>query len=199
MNNKSKGLRKLVVVAILAAIAVVLMVFLEFPLPFFPPFLKLDISGVPVLIGSFLYGPQAGVAIAAVKALVHLMQTTTAGVGELADFLFSASIALAAGFVYRFNKTKKGALYACLAAVATLAVVGAVVNYYILLPFYAATFMPMDVILAVCAAVNPAITSVAGYIWFAVVPFNLLKGAVLALLTFLLYKRLSVALHKFTD
>ena len=200
MERKSvrAPLRKLAVVGVMGAVAVVLMNTLEFPLPFFPPFLKLDFSSVPVLITSFLYGPLAGVAVALVKALVHLLMTSTAGVGELADFLLTAAMALAAGWVYRAHKTKKGALLACLAAVVALVAVGALTNYFILLPFYAAAFMPMEVILSVCAAVNPAITSVAGYIWFAAIPFNLLKGSLVAGITFLLYKRLSSALRRFT-
>ncbi|MFV0413065.1 MAG: ECF transporter S component [Oscillospiraceae bacterium] len=190
--------RKMVIVAIFAAIATVLR-FLEFPLPFLPPFLKLDISSVPIMVGSFMFGPLAGVAMAAVKALVCLFATQTAGVGELADFLITGSFALTAGLVYKYHKNRKGALLASVASIATTTVVGAIANYYILLPFYAQTFMPMEAILEACQKVNPNITSISTYILYGVVPFNIIKGTVIALVTFAVYKKLSGWIHRYTE
>ena len=76
---------------------------------------------------------------------------------------------------------------------------GALANWFILLPFYAAAYMPYDAILSACQAINPAIDSLAGYILFGVVPFNLIKGTLVALITFVVYKRISGVLHRWVD
>ncbi len=72
-----------------------------------PPFLKLDISGVPTLIGTFMFGPAAGIFITLVKDLIHLLSSQTGGVGELSDFLIYAAFSLSAGLLYRYHKSKK--------------------------------------------------------------------------------------------
>ena len=97
--------RKLIAMSMLAAISTLLM-FLEMPIPFMPPFLKLDISAVPIMVGSFLFGPIEGVVMALLKSIIHLLSTQTAGVGELADFLITGSFALTAGLVYRIKEKK---------------------------------------------------------------------------------------------
>lgn len=195
MKTKPISVRKLAAMGMLTAISAVLM-FFEMPLPLMPPFLKLDISAVPILLGSFLFGPLEGVIIAFLKACIHLLSTQTAGVGELADFLITASFALTGGIVYRIWHSKKGVMVACAASVAAITIVGAIANWTILLPFYAAAYMPYDAIIAACQALNPAITDLKGYILFGVVPFNLVKGCVVAALTVLLYTRMETILVK---
>ena len=89
------------------------LMYFEMPLPFMPPFLKVDPSAIPILIGSFILGPAAGVAMAFIKAFVHLFSSGTGGVGELADFIITSSFAVSASLVYRRHHTKKGAILAC--------------------------------------------------------------------------------------
>ncbi|HIY11741.1 MAG TPA: ECF transporter S component [Candidatus Anaerofilum excrementigallinarum] len=190
--------RKLIAMSMLAAISTLLM-FLEMPIPFMPPFLKLDISAVPIMVGSFLFGPIEGVVMALLKSLIHLLSTQTAGVGELADFLITGSFALTAGLVYRIKHSRAGALISCVASIAVITIVGALANYFLLLPFYASAYMPYDAIIAACQAINPAITDIKGYILFGVVPFNLLKGTVVAIITFAVYKRLSGVFHRWME
>ena len=197
MQKSSFVVRKMACAAMLVAIAFVL-TFFSFPVPGFPPFLKLDISSLPVMIGSFAFGPLTGVIIAGIKSLLDfIFGSNSAGVGQVADFLITASFALTAGTIYRFNKSRKGAIIASVASIFAITIVGAITNYYILLPFYAKVFMPMDKILAVCRQINPNIDSVADYIIYATVPFNLLKGTIIALLTLVLYKRISGLIHRF--
>lgn len=196
--KKQISTRRLVATGMLAAVSAALM-YIEMPLPLMPPFLKLDISAVPIMLSSFVFGPASGVAMALLKALVHLLSTQTAGVGELADFLITGSFALTAGLVYRVWHTRRGALAACGLSIAVITVVGALANWFILLPFYAAAYMPYDAILSACQAINPAIDSLAGYILFGVVPFNLIKGTLVALITFVVYKRISGVLHRWVN
>ncbi|MEG1549875.1 MAG: ECF transporter S component [Ruthenibacterium sp.] len=197
MTTNTISTRRLTVLALLAAISTVLMYF-ELPIPFMPPFLKLDISAVPVMIGSFMFGPIAGVTIAGLKAVIHLFSTQTGGVGELADFLITGSFALTAGVIYHFYRSKAGARLAAICSIFVITIVGCVANWFILLPFYK-NIMPIDAIIAACNAINPYVTDAAGYIWFGVLPFNLLKGSVVCLLTFVLYKRLSTVIHHYTE
>ncbi len=185
-------------VGVFGAIAGALM-FLEFPLPFAPTFYKLDFSEVPVLIGSFSLGPVAGILIELVKILVHLLikGTSTAGVGELANFIIGCSFVVPAGLIYKARKTRKNAIIGMAAGTVFMTVVGCFVNAFMLLPTYAAAFhMPIDALIGMGTAVNPGINSLLTFALLAVAPFNLLKGAVVSVITFLLYKRVSGLIHR---
>lgn len=181
---------------VLAAIAAILR-YIEMPLPFFPDFLKLDLSNIPALIGGFALGPFAGAAILLIKNLLYLPVTTTGGIGEIADFVVSLTLVLPAALVYKYRKTKAGALWGmALGAVLMSALGGPLMNYYVLLPLYS-KFMPIAQILALTQAANPAVNSIWTYILYVVVPFNVLKSVVTGAITFLLYRPLQPILHKF--
>ena len=197
-KNKVLSVRNLVLIAMMSAVAVVLMLF-EFPLPFIaPPFYELDFSELPVLIGTFAMGPMAGVMIELVKILLNLLinGTSTAYVGELANFLVGCAFILPAGLIYKVKKTRNGAWIAMAVGTICLVVAGCLLNAFLLLPFYANSLFAsaggMDAILAAGAAVHPAIGSVTGFVIFCVAPFNLVKGVAVSLLTALLYKKVSV-------
>jgi riboflavin transporter FmnP len=194
MNINSKT-RFIATTGMLSAISAALM-FFEFPLPFLPPFLKLDLSDVPVLIGAFVLGPLPALAITLVKDLIHLLVTTSGGVGELADFLVTGSLALSVGFIYMARKTILFSILGCLIGVFVMTIMGVVSNIYIILPFYE-NFMPIDAILAMCAKINPVITNVKSYIIFGVVPFNLFKGILVAAIAIPVYKRLGAVILGF--
>ena len=176
--------RYMVQVAMLGAAAVVLM-FFDIPLPFAPSFYKIDLSEVPVLIGAFAMGPLAGAAIELIKILLNLVMkgSTTAGVGEVANFLIGCAYVMPAAWIYKTQKTKKNAM---------IGMAGGLLNAFVLLPAYAAAFgMPMDALVGMGSAVNKAITSLPTFVLFAVVPFNIIKGVVVSLVTMLLYKHIS--------
>ena len=104
--------RRLTVTAMMAAISTVVM-FFEFTFPPFPPFLKFDLSGLPVLLTSFMMGPAQAVTVVLIKDLIHLLSTTTGGVGELADFLILSSFAITAGLIHRRLPSARGTALAC--------------------------------------------------------------------------------------
>lgn len=185
--------RVLVKTAMLSVIAFVLMM-LESQVPFFPEFLKIDLSDLPALIGGLAMGPLAGVAVEAVKNILHLLMTTTGGVGELANFLIGSSLVVPAALLYRYKRTKTMALAGLLIGVVTMAAAGALANYYLLLPFYS-TFFPLEAVIAMSAKANPAIKDMGSLILYGIIPFNLLKGLVLSILTLAVYKRISRVLH----
>lgn len=194
-NKKTKLTPKFIAsVGVLSGISIVLMQLLEFPIPFMPPFLKFDFSTLPALIGGFAYGPVTGIVICAVKALLHLLRTQTGGVGELADFLASGSMVLVSALFYKSHKTRKGAVISLLLGTASMMIVGALANYFILIPFYA-NIMPMEQIIEVCGKVNPLIKDTVTYVIYGAVPFNLIKGFILSVITFVIYKQISKVLH----
>ena len=180
-------------VGIFGAIAAVLM-YLEFPLPFAPAFYKLDFSEVPVLISTFALGPLAGVMTELVKILIHFIikGTSTAGVGEAANFLIGCAMILPAGLIYRVRKDKAHALFGMAAGTVIMAAAGCFINAFVVLPAYANAFhMPIDALVEMGTAVNPSITNVFTFVVLAVVPFNLVKGVLVSAVTWLLYKRVS--------
>ena len=187
--QKNKKLRKLVGTAMLAAVAFVLQ-FLEFPMPLSPSFAKFDLSDLPALIGAFAYGPLWGVVIEAVKNALHLFQTQTGGIGELANFLMGAALVFPAGLIYQKHKSRKTALIGCTVGSLCMGVMAALANYFILLPMFE-IFMPMDEMIEAFAAVIPFIHSKLDVVLLNALPLNILKGLVVSLVTMLLYKRLS--------
>ena len=178
-NVKSRNkVRMMAQIGMLSAIAVVLMLF-EIPLPFAPAFYEIDFSEVPVLIGCFAMGPLAGAAIEFLKILLNfaINGTTTAGVGEIANFLIGCSLVVPAALIYRWKRTRTGAIIGMITGTVFMTVVGCFLNAFVLLPTYAVAFgMPIDGLVQMGTAVNSAITSLTTFVLFAVAPFNLLKG-----------------------
>ena len=183
---------KITYTAVFAAIATVLMYF-EFPLPFMPPFLKIDLSGAVILIGAFIFGIGPGIAMAAIKDLIHITQTQTAGTGELQDFILTCTLIIVAVMFYRFHKSHKGALIGCAAGSIVMSLVAMVTNKLIILPFYVKGMgWNLDMIFDLCKTVNPAIDGMNAYLLLGVFPFTMIKGIILTVITMLVYKRLSV-------
>lgn len=180
---------KITYTAVFAAIATVLMYF-EFPLPLMPPFLKIDLSGAVILIGAFIFGIKSAVSMILIKDLIHLTQSQTGGSGELADFLMMTTLVIIAVLIYHLHKSRKIALLGCLFGSIAMAGVGMLTNYFLIIPFYSQV-MPVEKIFEACRAINPYITGIKEYLIFGVLPFNLIKGAIITLITMLVYKKLN--------
>lgn len=191
MSVKTKNnVRNLTTIAIMGAIASVLMM-LEFPVPFVPVFLKFDFANLPALLVSFAIGPLAGVTVELLRNVIHLPFTHTACAGELANFLISASFVFVAGIIYRFAKSRKGALVAAITGAVTSSVICIPVNYYISYPVFAKVYAPMDVIIGLYQAVIPSIDNLWEALLIVNLPFTFVKGMICVLITFLIYKPLS--------
>ena len=185
--------RKLTMVGMFSAIAAILMIF-EFPLPFAPAFYKLDFSEIPVLITAFAFGPVAGVMVEFCKIVLNLLMdsTTTAFVGELANFMVGCSFILPASIIYLHKKNRKSAITGCIVGTICLTVFGTSFNAIYLVPKFAELYgMPLDAIIGMGTAINPAITDITTLVLFAVAPLNILKGVSVSVITMLVYKKLS--------
>lgn len=184
--------------AMFSAVAAVLML-LEIPLFFAPGFYKLDLSELPVLICTFHLGPVAGVIAELVKVLLKLLLkgTSTAFVGDFANFVVGCSFVLPASVIYHAKPGRKTALIGLIAGTLIMTVFGSAFNALFLIPKFAQLFhMDLSSIIKMGTDVNRHITDLPTLVLYAVVPFNLLKGAVVSLITFFLYKPVSKALKQ---
>ena len=192
-GNSGTKARMMAQMGMLSAIAVVLMLF-EIPLPFAPSFYEIDFSEVPVLIGCFTMGPLAGAIIELLKILLNfaINGTATAGVGEVANFLIGCAFVIPAAIIYKKKRTRTGAIIGMVTGTLFMTFIGCFLNAFVLLPTYAKAFgMPIDVLVGMGTAVNSHITSLTTFVIFAVAPFNLLKGFLVSLIVFLIYKKIS--------
>ena len=201
MTQKQKT-HHLAVAAMLSAVAAVLQ-FVEFSIPVMPSFIKLDISDLPALLGTFSLGPVYGVAIQLVKNLLHLPFGSSAGVGELSNFILGAVFVFVAGVIYTRNKSRKTALVGSVVGAAAMALVSVVTNYFIVYPAYVVLYhLPLDAIVGmyeeILGGVSHVPTQNALFNCLLVfnVPFTLVKGLLDTALCFLIYKPLSPLLHR---
>ncbi len=186
--------RGIAVTAMLSVIGFVLM-FLEFAIPvIIPNFVKMDISELPALLAAFSLGPVYGAAVCGVKNLLHLLVTTSGGVGELGNFLMGVCLVVPAGLIYKKIKTRKGAIISAVVGSIVMAVMSIPINYFITYPFYS-NFMPLDVIIGMYQAIRPSANGLLECLITFNMPFTLLKGVITSFFCFLLYKPLSPLLH----
>jgi riboflavin transporter FmnP len=189
-----KRTRNIVRIGVLGAIASVLFFFPEIDIV--PPIYKLDFSTLPALLGGFSMGPLAGVLILLIKAVTGLLHSSSMGVGELADFVLSTALVVPAAVWYGKRRTMRGALAGMGMGILLMTVMGALANYYVLIPFYRDVMgLPIETIIRMVAATIPPVDSLWKLILLATTPFNLIKGVVLCGVTALLYKRLSPLLR----
>ena len=180
-NQQNKNLNKFIKISLLSAIAVVLM-YMDFPIPFLPfPWLKIDLSDVPALMGGFAFGPMAGILIELLKNLLILLVkgTGTGFVGETANFIIGVSLVAPAAWVYHRNKSKKTALLGMLLGFIGIQIVGIIANVYFLIPAYG---MQMSVEESI------------KYVTVGLLPFNGIKAIMVSAITYVLYKKVSVAI-----
>jgi len=190
--------RRVSYIAMFAAIASVLML-IEIPLFFAPPFYKIDLSEIPILICTFYLGPVAGVVCELLKILLKLLMkgTTTAFVGDFANFFVGCALVLPASIVYHVKKSRKSAIVGLVTGTLVMTVFGSFFNGVYLLPKFSQLYgMPLEAIIAMGTEVNGAIHSVSTLVLFAVVPFNVLKGIVVSFVTLILYKRVEKLLFR---
>ena len=177
-------------IAILAAAASILFL-IEIPIV---AFYKLDLSNILVLLGAFSMGPMSGVIILALKSAIGLLHSSSAGVGELADFVMGAALVIPASVIYHRNKNRKNAIIGMAIGTVCMVIVGVLMNKWVMLPFYMGAFhMDMDGIIK--AADVAGVDSEWKLLLLVTGPFNLLKGVVLSIVTALIYKPLSPILH----
>ena len=113
------------------------------------------------------------------------------GIGDAANFLIGCAFCVPAALIYQKKRTKSGAVTGMVVGTVIMTILGCVLNAYILLPVYAKAFeMPLDALVSMGTEVNGAITGLMTFVLFAVAPFNLLKGILVSLIVFFVYKKI---------
>lgn len=194
---RDEKLVKLIKISLLSVIAFLLM-YIELPIPIFPEFLKIDVSDLPALLGAFALGPVAGVIIELFKNILHgMLAGKTAFVGELANFLVGGCLVFVAGYVYKHKKSKNGAIMALFIGTIVMSIFAGILNAYVILPLYQKVLhYPIDAVVGMGTLINPNIVDLRSLILWSIIPFNLLKGIIVSVVTLGLYKRVSPLLHK---
>ena len=170
----------------------------NFSVPFAPSFMKFDIAELPGLFAGFFLGPLAGFEVVLVKLALKLaiQGTETAFVGEFSNLVGSAVFVVTAAWIYKLNRTKKGAIIALGVSTLVVSVAYIFLNAYIMFPLYSRLYgIPLDAIVGMGTAINPRITNLTTMMLFSVFPFNLVKHLATDLLTLLVYKRIANALR----
>lgn len=189
--KKNNSVRNLVVTAIFAGISAVLM-YIQIGLPILPAFLKFDFSDFPALIVSFAVSPWHGALVCLLKNLLHLFTTTTAGVGELNNFVIAALFVVPAGIVYHRNKTRKTALIGSVTGTVASGILSVIYNYFIGYPLFSAALgIPMAGIVGMYSIILPSADTLWESLLIFNLPLTLVKGIVATLITMLIYKRIS--------
>ena len=193
---RKEEIKKLSFCALFGAVGFVLML-LEFPLPIIPSFVKFDFSELPALIVSFVYGPLYGILVCLLKNALHLFVTTSAGVGEVSNFILGAIFVGVAGLIYKFNKNRKYALIGSLVGALVMALISIPSNYFIVYPAFSVLYgLPMPAIIGMYQAILSSVDNLFESLVVFNLPFNFAKGMIDAAICFLIYKKLSPILKK---
>ncbi len=195
MKNK-KSVLALTTTDMLGAVATILMM-LEFSTPFMPGFIKFDFSELPGVFAAIAISPVSGVLVCLIKNAVHLIVTTTGGIGEVANFILGAAFVLTTGYLYRYIKDKKFSLIVSgVTGSLVMALVSLPVNYYLTYPVYS-KMLPIDAIIGMYAELNPSVNSLFEALLVFNVPFNFIKGVICVVIAALLYKSVKPLFKKF--
>ena len=192
MKNANVNVRKLVLTALFAAIAFVLHLF-RFPLPFMPPFMDYDLSGIPEMFGAFTLGPISGITIIILKNILKLFVqgTGSAFTGEIQNIILSCAFILPACIIHKQGYTRKSALIGGVVGTVFCTVVAIFSNMYFIIPFYARAFgFSLEQVIGATKSVNKLVDSPAMFIALGIVPFNIIKCGITTVLTFVVYPTL---------
>lgn len=175
--------------AVFAALATALQ-FIEFGLPIVPGFLKLDFSEMPALVAGYALGPVSGVIVCLIKNLITLSTSYSGGVGELSNFILGALFVVPASLIYKYKRSRLGALIGAITGMVIASFTSVLTNYYIVYPVYY-NIMDEATILNMYNAIYPDTRTILRALFIFNLPFTAGKFIIDSIITFILYKRLS--------
>ncbi len=196
-KKRKRRTKEIALIGLFGGVSALLMLF-KFPLPFMPPFMDFDFSGVSEIIGGFALGPMAAVLIILVKILIKIvfLGSSSALTGEIQNFMLSCAYVLPAVFIYYRNKSKQSAMIGMGVGTAVASIVAVFTNLYLIIPFYTKLMgLSLEQIIRMCQAVNPMMKDVLTFAILGIVPFNLIKNAVASFIACLVYKKISKQIH----
>ena len=193
-NAKGQSLlttSSMVKIGMLSGLGVIL-ILLNFPLPIFPAFLKIDLSDAPALVGTFYMGPAAGVLIQLLKNILKfIIDNNTGGVGELANFLVGTAYVVPLGLIFQKNQSRAAVLWGSVLSILSMTITAAVLNYYVFIPAFAWVLgYPVSAFVDMAAKVNSSIVDLRTLILYGIVPFNLFKSTIISVVGYGLFRAL---------
>ena len=197
-QKRSLSIREITLIGIMSAISVLLYYFAKFNLPFFPPWLDIQVSELPALITGFAYGPYAGALVILVRFIIKLPATITAGVGEFGDLVLGLILVLISSLYYHYKKSLKNALIGVIIAVGASTVAACFINWLVLIPAYInIAHFPLPALVSMLSYMGNVTEDnfMLFYIFVGVLPFNLFRYIIVTLITFILYKKTHVLLN----
>mgnify|MGYP002518772376 CR=1 FL=1 len=199
--KRDLNIKQISMIALQSSITIILYFFLKINLPFFPGWLDIQVSEIPAIITSFIYGPYAGALIILIRFIFKLPGSITAGVGEFADLLLGLILVLTSGLIYKKNRTLKGAIKGMALGIVASTALACLLNYLVLIPayIYIAGFS-MEILvksLSYISFVNES-NFMLCYIFIGVLPFNIFRYIIVFALTFILYKKTHILIEKIT-
>ena len=179
--------RDLVIVGLFSALAYVLMLLES---PGYLGFLRIEFSDVPAILGGL--GPAAGVFIELIKNIIKALSTKTIGAGELANFVVGSAYVLPLSIIYRKWKGKHRLLTGYVVGTVTMCVAGMIVNYFVTLPLYSNMFGGVDALIGFVGSMTPGFLPEINSLWkiiiIGITPFNVLKGIMMAVVSYYVFK-----------
>lgn len=190
-TTKKVDVRRLVFTALMGALSIVLSEVLKFNVPVMPSFIEFDFSDVPAMLAALTMGPVSGVFVCLIKNIWGCFTTKTGCVGELSNFILSASLVLPAGIIAHKSEKISRAVIGCLSGAVIMALISIVSNYFLVFPAYSAVYhMPMDAIVGLFQKILPSVNSLMDCLIIFNMPFTFVKGLCAAIISILLYKKL---------
>jgi riboflavin transporter FmnP len=192
----NKSIKKIAIISLFSAIGAILM-YLDFPIPIAPSFMKMDLSEIPVIIGGFLIGPFASVLIAVLKVLIKFVikGTQTMFIGEVANIIGSIAYAVPASLIYQKIKTKEKAIFGLALSTIISSTIITYCNASFIFPVYMKLFnMNEATIIKMCNKIFPIIDSMTKVYLLSVFPFNIIKFTISSIITVIFYKSISKAI-----
>lgn len=197
MNKQRKFVMSITITGLLTTVSIILQYF-ELSIPILiPSFVKFDISELPALIASFAMGPMYGAVICVIKNIIHIiMGSYSGGIGELCNAILGISFVVPAGYIYKYHKTKKAALFGSLVGSVAMALISFPTNLFISYPVYT-KMMPIEQIIDAYNAILNVVTDIWQALLIFNLPFTLLKGLVTSIIAFVIYKYISRIIKHF--
>ena len=202
MSKTTNKSFKITLTAVLSAAAFALM-FIEFPVPFMPPFIKFDISDLPALFASLFVGPFYGVIVELIKNILHILikGTTSAFIGELSNFLLGSVFVLTSGLICRKSAMKHKEIFATIIGALLMGLICVPINYFIVYPAYVKCYnLPLEAIIEMYKNILDVIMSkptnnvLLNCLVVFNFPFTLGKGLIDAIICIAVYKPISKAI-----
>ena len=181
--------RELVIIGLFSALAYVLMLLES---PGYLGFLRIEFSDVPAILGGLGFGPGAGVFIELIKNLLKVLSTKTIGAGEIANFIVGSAYVLPLSIIYRKTKKKHKLLIGYISGIVAMCVAGMIVNYFITLPLYSNMFGGVEALIDMVAGLTPGFLPQINSLWkiilIGITPFNVVKGSLMAIVSYYVFK-----------